>query len=163
MCPSGCTSSPQSEWSASFSPSPDDSISAFEGRICLFRQIAIGVSVGVKGYRKALKPLRFQGFSWRRRRDSNPRGAFDPYTISNRARSTGLRDFSIAVRTNLRMQFVSLCIINDTARKSQAKSCAAMIALADRRRRAHPPPPVCAHLRRKTRENAPRRAPARPR
>ena len=27
-------------------------------------------------------------FYWRRRRDSNPRRAFDPYTISNRARST---------------------------------------------------------------------------
>ena len=34
-------------------------------------------------------------FFWRRRRDSNPRTAFDGYTISNRARSTGLRDFSI--------------------------------------------------------------------
>ena len=27
-------------------------------------------------------------FFWRRRRDSNPRTAFDGYTISNRARST---------------------------------------------------------------------------
>ena len=27
-------------------------------------------------------------FNWRRRRDSNPRTAFDRYTISNRARST---------------------------------------------------------------------------
>ena len=27
-------------------------------------------------------------FFWRRWRDSNSRGAFDPYTISNRARST---------------------------------------------------------------------------
>ena len=27
-------------------------------------------------------------FLWRRRRDSNPRTAFDGYTISNRARST---------------------------------------------------------------------------
>ncbi len=36
-------------------------------------------------------------FLWRRRRDSNPRGAFDPYTISNRARSTKLRDFSVCL------------------------------------------------------------------
>ena len=34
------------------------------------------------------------GSLWRRRRDSNPRTAYDRYTISNRARSTGLRDFS---------------------------------------------------------------------
>ena len=35
------------------------------------------------------KPSRQAGFSvWRRWRDSNSRGAFDPYTISNRARST---------------------------------------------------------------------------
>ena len=31
---------------------------------------------------------------WRRRRDSNPRTAFDGYTISNRAPSTKLGDFS---------------------------------------------------------------------
>ena len=60
--------------------------------------------------------------SWRRRRDSNPRTAFDRYTISNRARSTGLRDFSIAVRTDLPIQFVSLHIIYDTHIKSQAQS-----------------------------------------
>ena len=36
--------------------------------------------------------------SWRRRRDSNPRYPYGVYTISNRARSTGLRDFSIAVK-----------------------------------------------------------------
>ena len=35
---------------------------------------------------------------WRRRRDSNPRYPYGVYTISNRARSTGLRDFSIAVK-----------------------------------------------------------------
>ena len=35
---------------------------------------------------------------WRRRRDSNPRYPFGVYTISNRARSTKLRDFSIAAR-----------------------------------------------------------------
>ena len=35
------------------------------------------------------KPSRKAGlFVWRRWRDSNSRGAFDPYTISNRARST---------------------------------------------------------------------------
>ena len=32
---------------------------------------------------------------WRRRRDSNPRDPFGAYTISNRARSTKLRDFSV--------------------------------------------------------------------
>ena len=31
---------------------------------------------------------------WRRRRDSNPRTPYGCYTISNRARSAGLRDFS---------------------------------------------------------------------
>ena len=35
------------------------------------------------------------GFRWRRRRDSNSRTAFDGYTISSRAPSTGLGDFSI--------------------------------------------------------------------
>ena len=38
------------------------------------------------------------GSLWRRRRDSNPRTAYDRYTISNRARSTRLRDFSIAAQ-----------------------------------------------------------------
>lgn len=33
--------------------------------------------------------------TWRRRRDSNPRDPFGAYTISNRARSTKLRDFSV--------------------------------------------------------------------
>ena len=33
-------------------------------------------------------------FVWRRRRDSNPRDPFEVYAISNRARSTKLRDFS---------------------------------------------------------------------
>ena len=33
-------------------------------------------------------------FVWRRRRDSNPRDAFDAYTISSRAPSTKLGDFS---------------------------------------------------------------------
>ncbi len=32
--------------------------------------------------------------TWRRRRDSNPRDPYEAYTISNRARSTKLRDFS---------------------------------------------------------------------
>ena len=31
----------------------------------------VRVSVRVKGYDKTLEPLRFQGFVWRRRRDSN--------------------------------------------------------------------------------------------
>ena len=31
---------------------------------------------------------------WRRRRDLNPRDAFNAYTISNRAPSAGLGDFS---------------------------------------------------------------------
>lgn len=34
------------------------------------------------------RPMAGVCFSWRRWRDSNSRGAFDPYTISNRARST---------------------------------------------------------------------------
>ena len=34
-------------------------------------------------------------FVWRRRRDSNPRDAFDAYAISSRAPSTKLGDFSI--------------------------------------------------------------------
>ena len=34
-------------------------------------------------------------FLWRRRRDSNPRDAFDAYTISSRAPSTKLGDFSM--------------------------------------------------------------------
>ena len=34
---------------------------------------------------------------WRRRRDSNPRDAFDAYAISSRAPSTKLGDFSMQV------------------------------------------------------------------
>ena len=34
---------------------------------------------------------------WRRRRDSNSRTAFDGYTISSRAPSTGLGDFSMSL------------------------------------------------------------------
>ncbi len=36
-------------------------------------------------------------FFWRRRRDSNPRDAFDAYAISSRAPSTKLGDFSISI------------------------------------------------------------------
>ena len=44
-----------------------------------------------------LNPLKtrcFQGIEWRRRRDSNPRDAFDAYAISSRAPSTKLGDSS---------------------------------------------------------------------
>ena len=51
-----------------------------------------------KEHKKTRKPLINKGlrvFSfWRRRRDSNPRDPFEAYTISNRVRSTKLRDFS---------------------------------------------------------------------
>ena len=58
--------------------------------IILLNEYGIG-----KGKRKTLEP-KFEGFKkWRRRRDSNPRDPFGAYTISNRARSTKLRDFSV--------------------------------------------------------------------
>lgn len=50
-------------------------------------------------------------FFWRRRRDSNPRTAFDGYTISNRARSTKLRDFSVFALANLVAGDATLAII----------------------------------------------------
>ena len=40
---------------------------------------------------------------WRRRRDSNPRTACDGYTISSRAPSTGLGDFSKSIIKPLRV------------------------------------------------------------
>ena len=40
-------------------------------------------------------PAQEAGFFWRRRRDSNPRTAFDGYTISSRAPSTKLGDSSV--------------------------------------------------------------------
>jgi len=45
--------------------------------------------------RKPSKPNDFKGLHWRRRRDSNPRNPFGVYTISSRAPSTRLGDFSI--------------------------------------------------------------------
>ena len=54
-----------------------------------------------------MKSKDFMG--WRRRRDSNPRYPFGVYTISNRARSTKLRDFS-TLRVEPLMKF-SLAII----------------------------------------------------
>ena len=48
------------------------------------------------------KTRRRAGFSfWRRWRDSNSRGAFDPYTISNRARSTNYATSPCCSRTRL--------------------------------------------------------------
>src|SRR5699024_7439400 len=41
------------------------------------------------------------GAFWRRWRDSNSRRAFDPYTISNRARSTNYATSPRAARTDL--------------------------------------------------------------
>ena len=41
--------------------------------------------------------LRSDSIWWRRRRDSNPRTAYDDYTISSRAPSTGLGDFSKSI------------------------------------------------------------------
>lgn len=52
----------------------------------------------------------YKGF-WRRRRDSNPRDPFGAYTISNRARSTKLRDFSVFA---LRMRRVKIVLSNAT-------------------------------------------------
>ena len=48
---------------------------------------------------------------WRRRRDSNPRDPFGAYTISNRARSTKLRDFSVFALANLVAGDATLAII----------------------------------------------------
>ena len=44
---------------------------------------------------KNIPPINGGIFLWRRRRDSNPRTAFDRYTISSRAPSTKLGDFSV--------------------------------------------------------------------
>ena len=50
----------------------------------------------VPGKSKNPERFRIRDF-WRRRRDLNPRDPFGAYTISNRARSAGLRDFSICL------------------------------------------------------------------
>lgn len=47
--------------------------------------------------------------TWRRRRDSNPRYPYGVYTISNRARSAGLRDFSEYENINFADQ--SACLL----------------------------------------------------
>ena len=47
------------------------------------------------GFMKKENLFHLEEVCWRRRRDSNPRYPYGVYTISNRARSTGLRDFSI--------------------------------------------------------------------
>ena len=52
---------------------------------------------------------------WRRRRDSNPRYPFGVYTISNRARSTKLRDFSTLLCRTVHIQ--SFVIIKDALGK----------------------------------------------
>ena len=43
---------------------------------------------------------------WRRRRDSNPRSAFNAYTISSRAPSTKLGDFSIHIQLGNESQYI---------------------------------------------------------
>lgn len=48
----------------------------------------VRVSIRVKGHGKTPEPLRFRGFVWRRRRDSNPRDPLGAYMISNHAPST---------------------------------------------------------------------------
>ena len=60
---------------------------------------------------KPLESLDSRGFIWRRRRDSNPRDPFGAYTISNRARSTKLRDFSVFALANLVAGDATLAII----------------------------------------------------
>ncbi len=46
---------------------------------------------------------------WRRRRDSNPRNPFGVYTISSRAPSTRLGDFSVFL--TIRTKMLNDCII----------------------------------------------------
>ena len=50
--------------------------------------VSIMIRISPTTYEKDPPPLGGGSFSWRRWRDSNSRRAFDPYTISNRARST---------------------------------------------------------------------------
>jgi hypothetical protein len=47
-------------------------------------------------------------YEWRRRRDSNPRDPFGAYTISSRARSTKLRDFSTLIMSII-IHIIQLC------------------------------------------------------
>ena len=55
------------------------------------------------------------GINWRRVRDLNPGDAFDAYTISNRAPSTGLGDFSTTIiktaKKNKQPPFDKACVL----------------------------------------------------
>ena len=66
--------------------------------LCAVKQLKTAYFSEFKKHEKPHKRYTFKrlcGFcEWRRRRDLNPRTAFDGYTISNRARSARLRDFS---------------------------------------------------------------------
>ena len=64
-----------------------------------------------------------RGFVWRRWRDSNSRRAFDPYTISNRARSTNYAT-SPRVCSRKSYQLVSLPIIMQPSGKVKQYFCA---------------------------------------
>lgn len=56
---------------------------------------------------RSRKPLYIKGFRlWRRARDSNPRNAFDVYTISNRAPSTS-SDNSPCLQSNARLLYMT--------------------------------------------------------
>ena len=59
------------------------------------------------GEKEKPKALMYQGFRlWRRARDSNPRNAFDVYTISNRAPSTS-SDNSPCLQSNARLLYMT--------------------------------------------------------
>lgn len=59
------------------------------------------------GEKEKPKALMYQGFRlWRRARDSNPRNAFDVYTISNRAPSTS-SDNSPYLQSNARILYMT--------------------------------------------------------
>ena len=73
---------------------------------------------------KQKTPSNGRGFVWRRWRDSNSRRAFDPYTISNRARSTNYAT-SPRVCSRKSYQLVSLPIIMQPSDKVKQYFCAA--------------------------------------
>ena len=68
-------------------------------RFCIVCRIFVVITGLWKSKTPANKACR--GYLWRRRRDSNPRNPFGVYTISSRAPSTRLGDFSVSFQKML--------------------------------------------------------------
>ena len=74
----------------------------------LTSELSFVVNTGVRKLKTPANNI-CRGYLWRRRRDSNPRNPFGVYTISSRAPSTRLGDFSVFL--TIRTKMLNDCII----------------------------------------------------